>query len=75
MENFKAVIPGDLGTKVTYTHRNNINLQQYKFTGVQKLQETDYVVRIWFCSWFCETVCIGEVKILSLILQMRHGFT
>ena len=55
MKIFKAVIPGNLCIKLIHTHSNKINMQSYKFTGVQKLQERDYIGRIRFRSWFCVT--------------------
>jgi hypothetical protein len=52
-----------------------LHLKPYKFTVVQKLQEARCDIMVWFCNWFCEAVCSGEVDPLLNYITNRQGFT
>ena len=45
-------------------------LNPYNFTVLQKLQEAEYTARVWFCNWFYEVVCTGEV--MPLLTYCTH---
>jgi len=42
---------------------------------MQKLQEARYDITVWFCNWFCETVCSDEDDPLLDYITNGHGFT
>ena len=67
----KVVVTRNNSVKVTCTDTHKTAMfeaiQNYSFA---KLQEADYVARVWFCNRFCAALCTGEV--IPLLKYFMH---